>query len=602
MNLKKLFFLLSILCSPALYANPILNVAILIEKDPINRHRFSQEESQAIKRKTGPVVSDLILALNQKVDLVIASAALVRSLFHLKKGNNLQHYRIYRAKNSYAFAVLVSNECRKKFEAENDTLLRNMSLNAKNLVEVDRSNIQVFKKNQLLHGMKQGYANSLVSIFLNGSDVKKIVYLSGHGEYNKSIASLNKQEYIRLLDKLNYSGCLLLYVVSCFAGGKNAVDIHKNMPKINFPIFYDSFNDSFSCSLWSAIYASNFRTFYTTLQKVFSSKKINNRMVLDAIGGLKYPIDNKQFLSKKNVKLNMIGLIWSLIIHGLKHRLMYSVWPLIITLIMSTKNYLTYKMGTSHQKTLRTLYRAYDVNQNIVPIQICLSTENDTVIIENKVNKKNIIVKNKDHLVISSPMFDGTITIAGKMPNISSYIQGPAHHYIEKIEAKTITFEELIKGFIQKDVVPKKLFVIGALSCKDFNGSDIIICKLKTTLDGGATPITFSGAKIFGCKKKEFGHKIFCMATDKTTKRPSSYSDTFKTSEFDTFEHAKVEGLPAEIFCNAFNSTVNPDMASLFQSRNRTETKGQFATIFSKTVAKLKSINNRTYTFQENPV
>lgn len=128
---------------------------------------------------------------------------------------------------------------------------------------------------------------------------------------------------------------------------------------------------------------------------------------------------------------------------------------------------------------LVSVFLPYDKDQKNFPVQSSFILDDKAMVLKNpqRIEMKDtpIVVKDKLFLLINQQVVNGTVKIEGpKMPICFSMIPGDARHYIEKIEAKNITLDALYKGFLAKDVEPKKLFVIGKIVCKNFYGSGIL--------------------------------------------------------------------------------------------------------------------------------
>jgi hypothetical protein len=126
----------------------------------------------------------------------------------------------------------------------------------KHLNKIELSRIP--QKNRIAH-LKKNFSKekhepinieSLLSIFSTSPrarDVKKRIYLSGHGSYdtqffmkkrklktgNAEIAQLNYDQYKQLLDLLSIINCEFLYIDSCYSSGWNQVTMNMIQDKVN---------------------------------------------------------------------------------------------------------------------------------------------------------------------------------------------------------------------------------------------------------------------------------------------------------------------------------------------------------------------------------
>ena len=97
--------------------------------------------------------------------------------------------------------------------------------------------------------------------------------------------------------------------------------------------------------------------------------------------------------------------------------------------------------------------------------------------------KLPIRVENKTAILLYPTILISTLKIVGTdIPALVSMFPGHAHHFIKKIEASNISFNDLIKGFFSKlRIKSKKLFLIGEIICQDKTITDVVI---ETRYDG----------------------------------------------------------------------------------------------------------------------
>jgi len=96
-----------------------------------------------------------------------------------------------------------------------------------------------------------------------------------------------------------------------------------------------------------------------------------------------------------------------------------------------------------------------------------------------RLKKQPIKINNMKALLIYPSIVNVPLRIRGsKLPKVVSMIPGPASHYIKEIDAKTILFSRLIETLFSSDSVikskHKKVFFIAKLTCKNFRKSGIL--------------------------------------------------------------------------------------------------------------------------------
>ena len=103
---------------------------------------------------------------------------------------------------------------------------------------------------------------------------------------------------------------------------------------------------------------------------------------------------------------------------------------------------------------------------------------------KDKIEKGKIIlatlpirVENRTAILLYPTILIPTLEIVGTdIPALVSMFPGHAHHFIKKIEANNISFNDLIKGFFSKlRIKSKKLFLIGEIVCQDKTVADVVI-------------------------------------------------------------------------------------------------------------------------------
>jgi len=495
MNTKKILFLyLCITSSVISCGNHIVNFAIFVEKDSKYKEikilrednkkiYVSQEEAKALQEDTETIKNNVMYAIEQEVDVVVVSAALIRCLVYLddiswdywpeKKFDKIKKFDIYKTKK-YRFAVLVSKKSKNRL---GDTLVH-MGLNPENLEHIEGCDKEEFYTNFKERAYGDPVIDDLESIFAKDVLVKKIVFLQGHGGYRNSIANLDIEEYIKLLDILQSNSCVCLYVDSCDSGGKNSIDVHSKLKKIIFPIIHLAFTDK---SSWQ-MSKQDYNGFYRNLHMFFAKNKVINQSFLHN------SLVKKAFSSFNGLEKYNIDKI--LFVHGIFYficgGILYTKTDIFCLALgcMGVGGYGVvesfFSKDTRNKRNfggILSVFLPYDTVQNALPSQHSFILDDKAMEIDHCQASQGypIVVRNKNFLLIKPIIIDGTIKIEGsKMPICFSMIQDSAYHYIEKIEAKNITLDQIYKKFLAKKVKSAKLFVIGKIVCKNFDKSGLL--------------------------------------------------------------------------------------------------------------------------------
>jgi len=553
----------------------IVNIATFISRDaknfkvnvPIEKKKMfvSQDEYEALTSPfgMGPVTGYFLRAIDDQVDVIVATSALMRCLRYMQEGGlqrfflkatgienvEIKNFVVYKTKSSQ-FAVLVAKHALKKFVS-----LQHMGIRKESLQKISSNIKEIYK-----FFREKNYdpiIDDFSSIFIKSSSPQKIVYLMGHGFYCKSIANLPLDDYQKVLETLQSIGCQLLYVDSCFAGGKSAIKVHSRMKKITFPVFYGSFSDAAAKTSKNMRFAG----FYESLREYFSVDKSKREPLVQSshikngirfLSGLNLLIPSfivDIFLQMRTDMLAFVGYISNFLFMDPYHLSKILIGSFVGGAALALHYYIqrryiqeareglsgivSFFLPHDLDNTDGTLFKyprqsviVLDASAKVVyPRALFEKLYKDTEREKSEKNKeffkKPILVRNRDTLLIYPLLTRRPIAIKGaKMPKVYSMIHGKAHHYINKIYAKNFKLDDFIKGFIDLEfaVFSPKLFVIGGLACKNFDNSGILYPN-ESHKDNASQDLVITNLFIFKpAKAKSYADIQWCGFTKRDDK------------------------------------------------------------------------------------
>jgi len=449
----------------------IAKIAIFLERKEIFRELKSDEAPSLLSRdrvtsgealslyrkKVGATIAALTDALNQDVEIVIASATLIDLLLYLNKcdrkrdikdwpGEDPDYYRktkdlvekvlktidtwaIYKTTDEH-FGIFI------KKKPGRTIYLEDLGLN-EYVLEPLESRISDLKATFADPSGDIGSINvgNLNRIF--GKNVKKVVYVFGHGNYPSEtddwtqakslVAQLTHKENSSFLRRLDETGCLIVYYFSCYSAGRNLTYIHKMINEldeegagnVSFPIIAGGIAD-----VEQLYFVPDLKKFYTGLENLFSPP-------LSYTG--KPPTYGQIVKSICGDHLNNIP---SILIPGVR--------PAIKTIADDQVLVLTYPLLLQHElkgvkikgQTLEEREEQEEEEGEVAPSR--------KEILRISLSEKELNIEHKTAVLLYPMIINIPLKIApGKTPKIVSMIPGNAYHYIESLEAND--FEDFIK-------------------------------------------------------------------------------------------------------------------------------------------------------------
>lgn len=195
----------------------------------------TQEEKAAKGGKMQAISQDIANAMSQQ-QLIIASSSLFSAIFSVSEHekamehekqlainciSNLANYAIYQNEDR-SITLLMPRRNPLLPNAE----LTNLGFDEKALKLVDEKDF----KDLVLGTYERTFKlENLTSLFLVTNKPLKLIYLTGHGGQRSSIAHLPFPQYEALIQFLNKIGTVFLYVSTCYVGGINLIEGHKNL-------------------------------------------------------------------------------------------------------------------------------------------------------------------------------------------------------------------------------------------------------------------------------------------------------------------------------------------------------------------------------------
>jgi len=248
----------------AYYGN-MVDVAICLEKVSSKYgSNYSHEGSHFKSSKyTGPVTSIFLDAINQKVQVIVVSSALLEIMLRVKNQkfdqkaqkidkdrrkwvrkflkNIGKKWRVYSSEGEY-FGIFVRAKESEEIDLEKIGLNPNL-----NEIKTEEAFYTIFSEPKGESGI---IADTILKNIFIGN-LPRLVYMIGHGSYSDrlkdlqrhkiteklvegiSIAQLTHKQNFELLSRMNNLNCLFFYYNSCFSGGLNLHLMDKIVKKIN---------------------------------------------------------------------------------------------------------------------------------------------------------------------------------------------------------------------------------------------------------------------------------------------------------------------------------------------------------------------------------
>ncbi|MFC1842333.1 hypothetical protein ACFLYU_01615 [Candidatus Dependentiae bacterium] len=521
MNIKK-YLLVLLFAFSSLYGTKISNVAIFLEKQ---KKYGSQEENTLKKEYTlGAVLSSLISAIEQNVEIIIVSEPLARALITFtqipktillaqtlpgvqmtepadsqknttkKFLNDIgKKWSVYKTP-SKSFAILVRGPSPKIKNLGLNNDLRNYKIKNK------KEFLDTFSKISSLRGI-----NLKELLYIFKGNYPKIVFIIGHGfpsvveKKSKedvtitfgTFASLNYKQNAALLEKLNKSGCLFAYYNTCYVGGQNVFFLNKKVNQttgmlekipLNFPIMIGAFSDTPALST-----PIKLNKFFAKLQNFFYKRKIKVEP------WIKEPFKD----IAKTISGKILENTPSIIFPGMRQ-------PIKTIKVDNKVLVITYPFLLHHE--LKVVEKARKKGKKIKETKTATPID----------------ITGKEAVALFPMLLMVPLKVKGSYApaRLVSMISGKAHHYIIEIDARKITLGNFIAGmFGRLKIASPKLFFIDKLICKYFDGKIVDIKNLIVTNTGGIKKdITLNGVYQYqniwysfeyNSKTKEFGFSKF---------------------------------------------------------------------------------------------
>ncbi|MFC1841740.1 hypothetical protein ACFLYA_01590 [Candidatus Dependentiae bacterium] len=318
--------------------------------------------------------------------------------------------------------------------------------------------VKAFFKSVVTLGIK---IKDLLGIFQG--IIPKIVYISGHGAYAEDvpigpfkdkkpelskearIANLTYKQNSQLIEKLNESGCFFLAFNTCYSGGKGLFFINKKVDAatgklkkitINFPILVTAFSDNPSI-IPDRI---EFAKFYKDIHNFFEKRPPLKEIPF-------WPAEPFETIAK-HIAGTALQNTPSIIFPGLME-------PIQTVKVDEQVLAITYPFLIKEE--LKKVKRV---------------TKEGKI----KIKKVSIDISGKRAVALYPTILELSLKLKPKksIPALVSMIPGPANHFINKINAPGIAFDEFIKKmFGALELKSKKLFYINELTCSNYENSGI---------------------------------------------------------------------------------------------------------------------------------
>jgi len=353
---------------------------------------------------TGAIVEELIKTIEQEIVIITSSVLLTYLKLLMDKKLKLRE-RLQERLDNYLL-----------FQSEQDNfilLIPRTDGNLSSLEFNDKLKAINFTNFKCLPTFEIDL-NELGSIFsIAHASRKKSIYLSGHGtpmtwNSNPLIANLRLDQYKQFICFLNNINCDVLFVSSCYASGLNMVNVHVDLPHA-FSIVIGNLTDSFS-SFHPTI---NFKKYFLNLD--IALKNTNNETDL---------LDSSHF---KKAITKICG--------------------------SSVNNTPWIKLKNSEK------FLMLNLNNNVMINHSLIEPGNENIHQGVQCAIKDIVVKNKNSLLVCSIAITRTVKIIGKkIPEIISVVPGQSYHVFHKLKTKNQTLNELINCILKTRYEFAKVF------------------------------------------------------------------------------------------------------------------------------------------------
>ncbi|MFC1841737.1 hypothetical protein ACFLYA_01575 [Candidatus Dependentiae bacterium] len=473
----------------------------------------------------------------------------------------------------------------------------------------------------------------LVDIFQG--DVPKIVYITGHGdqapskiykssstgkklkvplyfEATATIANLYYNQNVKLIEKLNTSGCLFLAYTSCYSGGQTLLFLNKKINfitrkikqiPINFPILVTGFSDNPSTNVERIEIAK----FYQDIHSFFEKRP---------------PLKDIEFWSTrpfrtiaKHIAGTQLENTPSIVFPGLQQ-------PLRTIEIDKQILAITYPFLIKHElkgvkiagKTLAELSE-YKKKAQEDPEKLLSKKRIKPEKIE--IEKKPINISDMIAVALYPMILEVPLKIEKKesknVPALVSMIPGPANHFIKNIDASGISFDRLIKEmFGTLKLKSNKFFYFHKLTCNNYKNSGISYPKNPQEEDPNKPleiellSLRLSPKKLdisFSLKAKVMGNEIIVPAFKGTytfaTKKLEinfEYVKKFTRKPGELINEKELRKQFEDLYANAVK-TLAQDMQPIneaFEIAGIVETKKQFENRLKRSMVNYSIELNRT--------
>ncbi|MFC1842362.1 hypothetical protein ACFLYU_01760 [Candidatus Dependentiae bacterium] len=365
-----------------------------------------------------------------------------------------ENFSVYKTKDK-KFVVFV-NKNNKKFS------LSNYDLDARNLTKIKKD--ALVKEFEGVYGYVK--VDSLEKIFqIKKINRPKIIYLMGHGDFKEEsvIAQLRPKQYACLvgnfLPKIN---CNFLFVNSCFAAGLNIEKAFKAVARESKKV-YEEVDIKFPIAL-GVVSDVEVNFLKRLLYEKFSFNKF-----FEGICTLLFSTEEDRLLRESKLGLeNIVGCIAEPILQNTTLVRFPGVRKFFRPVNVDDKiTIITYPYLIAHElKEFREDEKIKLKEKKKRPSRI-------------KISRLPINIVNKEAILLYPTLVMLPIEIYGeKPPVLVSMFPGDAYHFIKKLVAKNIPLSLLIKDMFGKlHIRSNKLFLIGDLTCKNYNKSGILYPK-----------------------------------------------------------------------------------------------------------------------------
>ncbi|MFC1841497.1 hypothetical protein ACFLYA_00310 [Candidatus Dependentiae bacterium] len=509
MNTKGNVLLFSLFISFLSYCNDdVINVALFFDTYDCDGLSTEVERFKEYKRP-GPVVLDLIIALNQKVDVIVASAPLIHVLRRFSDPNVKNRFKkaIKKYENEKKEFLQEKKRLIQKWKHEIEKRKQNENKNSKERQElkiiigehaIQRARIKELE--QEMQELKKISAydidfsdenlsayktdDAAFAVFVNKKK-KKGNKLFDYG-LNENLQEVDKPNLYEAFETVQYGDINMDSLKSIFVGNKKkivclnghgafAYEKKISMLKINqFVDFVDQFLPKIDCIFLSVATCfgagAHIERFLKKVainqNRSYKEVAIPFPIVLFAISD----IPTFQFLGTDNNKF----------FNGL-HALLSPRSDLKDC--FSVQNFepiMKHLSGPYVENT--SLIRLAGKNRFFRPVSLADSMEIMTRLrgyCAKEIGKQrvsSIELRNEEKIFLYTTALYATIKIVGgKAPFLISMVPGDSCHFINRIEAKDISLNALLIDMLGSlEIRSKKLFLINHILCRNFKNSGLL--------------------------------------------------------------------------------------------------------------------------------